>query len=57
MGQRDSQKGVFAPSMRQPTQLIISGVICTPFSADQRAATRARSASSLSTVALYASQT
>ena len=37
-GQSLSQKGVFAPSMRQPVQFIISGVIVTPLSFVHRAA-------------------
>ena len=37
-GQSLSQKGVFAPSTRQPVQLIMSGVIVTPLSFIQSAA-------------------
>ena len=56
MGQSLSQKGVFAPSMRQPVQLSISGVIGTPFSFVHNAAVFSRRALSLVIVAILASQ-
>ncbi len=56
IGQRLSQKGVLTPSTRQPSQFIISGVISTPFISDQSRATFSRSALSLLSVAVLASQ-
>lgn len=44
IGQSLSQKGVFAPSIRQPVQLIISGVMVTPLSFVHRAAVFSRRA-------------
>ena len=55
MAQRWSQKGVFAPSMRQPVQLSISAVIGTPLSFVHSAAVFSRRASSLVIVAIRAS--
>ena len=55
IGQIESQKGVFTPSILHPTQLIISGLISTPFSLLQSFATSSRS--SLSSYCCYASFT
>ena len=55
IGQSVSQYGVFAPSTRQPVQFIISAVIETPLSFDQRSATLRRWSSSLFAVAILAS--
>ena len=55
-GQSLSQKGVLAPSMRQPVQLIISGVIVTPLSFVHSAAVFSRRALSFVIVAILASQ-
>ena len=55
-GQSLSQKGVLAPSMRHPVQLIISGRIVTPLSFVQSAAVFSRRALSFVTVAILASQ-
>ena len=54
-GQSLSQKGVFAPSMRQPMQFIISGVIVTPLSFAHRAAVFSRRALLFVIVAILAS--
>ena len=54
-GQSLSQKGVFAPSMRQPMQFIISGVIVTTLSFVHRAAVFSRRALSFVSVAIRAS--
>ena len=54
-GHNLSQNGVFAPSMRQPVQFIISGVIITPFSFVHRAAVFSRRALSFASVAILAS--
>ena len=55
-GQSLSQKGVFAPSRRQPVQRIISGVMVTPLSFVHRAAVFSRRALSLASAAILASQ-
>jgi hypothetical protein len=47
IGHKDSQYTVFAPGIRQPEQLIISGVISTPLSADHSFDTFIRSSLSL----------
>ena len=49
---RDSQYGVFAPSMRQPSQFIMSGVISTLFISDHFLAISRRSPSSSFFVAM-----
>ena len=54
-GQSLSQKGVLAPSMRHPVQLIMSGVIVTPLSFVQSAAVFSRRALSFVSVAILAS--
>ena len=54
-GQSLSQKGVFAPSMRQPVQLIVSGRIVTPLSFVHRAAVFSRRVLSFAIVAILAS--
>ena len=54
-GQSLSQKGVFAPSMRQSVQFIISGLIVTPLSFVHRAAVFSRRVLSSVTVAIRAS--
>ena len=56
MGHSLSQNGVLTPSVRQPRQLIISGVMGTPFSSLQSFAVFSRSALSLFSVATRASQ-
>ena len=55
-GQSLSQNGVFAPSIRQPIQFIISGVIGTPLSFVQSSAVFSRMALSSVSVAILASQ-
>ena len=55
-GQSLSQKGVLAPSMRHPVQLIMSGVIVTPLSFVQSATVFSRRALSFVIVAILASQ-
>ena len=55
-GQSLSQKGVLAPSIRQPVQLIISGVIVTPLSFVHSAAVFSRRVLSFVIVAILASQ-
>lgn len=55
-GQSLSQNGVFTPSMRQPVQQIMSGVIGTPFSFVHNAAVFSRSTLSFVIVATRASQ-
>ena len=54
-GQSLSQNGVFAPSARQPVQVIMSGVIVTPLSLVHRAAVFSRRALSFVIVAMRAS--
>lgn len=44
IGQSLSQKGVFMPSVRQPAQVIMSGVIKTPLNFDHKAAVFSRKA-------------
>lgn len=56
IGQRDSQKGVFTPSVLHPRQLIISGVISVLFSSDHSCAVFFLNSSSSLTVASLASQ-
>lgn len=54
-GQSLSENGVFAPSMRQPVQFIISGRIVTPLSFVHRATVFSRKALSFVSVAILAS--
>ena len=54
-GHSRSQKGVLAPSVRQPVQFIISGVIAVPLSFVHRAAVFPRRALLFVTVAILAS--
>ncbi len=56
IGHKESQYTVFAPGIRHPEQLIISGVISTPLSSDHSFDTFIRNSLSLLIVARRASQ-
>jgi len=56
MGHMESQYGVFTPGILHPEQLIMSGVIATPFISDHFSATLLLSSLSSLTVAVRASQ-